>query len=380
MNEPVVLVVHCIDTEGPLGGDARRLPDGSPEFFDAWPDIRASLAELTGNEFRQRHTDSFGAPYRFNWFIMDFTGFQTNPKNRGAEYHNTWDNITSLPCDPDGLYWHYHVPPASGVGDEWSDSWLTSNECNTILARRLLERGSFPEAFRAGGTIEDDAASRWLEEVFLLDYSNRVSARSHPGADLYHFNWHGAPEEWGSYHPSHASFLRPGCMRRLIYRCIDLRSRYNDLTVEIAEECFRAAASGGPCVLSYFSHDNRDMRPETYDVHALLTEVSDRVGVPWRSCTAVEAHQRFNGLDEDPVALELETSRDLISISTDGEVFQRIPFFAAELDDQRFVRLYPRPRGERRWELQTDTTRLRRIGAGVTAAASGVATVEIEQL
>ena len=31
-----VLVVHCVDTEGPLGGDARRLPDGSPEFFDGW--------------------------------------------------------------------------------------------------------------------------------------------------------------------------------------------------------------------------------------------------------------------------------------------------------------------------------------------------------
>ena len=31
-----VLVVHCVDAEGPLGGNARRLPDGSPEFMDSW--------------------------------------------------------------------------------------------------------------------------------------------------------------------------------------------------------------------------------------------------------------------------------------------------------------------------------------------------------
>ncbi|HEX3087462.1 MAG TPA: hypothetical protein VHQ23_02330, partial [Ilumatobacteraceae bacterium] len=175
-----VLVVHCVDTEGPLGGDARRLSDGSPEFFDNWTDILGSLSELTAADCRAAQADSFADPYRFNWFIMDFTGFRTNPKHRVAEYHDTWDHISSLPVDLDGLYWHYHVPPESGIGDEWSDTWLSSNECNTILARRLLERGSFPAAFRAGGTIEDEAASRWLEQTIAIDFSNRVSERSTP--------------------------------------------------------------------------------------------------------------------------------------------------------------------------------------------------------
>ena len=197
MSEPAVLVVHCVDTEGPLGGDARRLPDGSPEFLEDWASILASLGELTSDSFRSAHRDSFGSPYCFNWFVMDFTGFRTNPKERVARYHDTWDNITSLPVAVDGLYWHYHVPSETGVGDEWSASWLTSNECNVILARRLLERRVFPAAFRAGGTIEDEAASRWLEQVFPLDFSNRVSERSLPGADLYHFNWYGAPQIWG---------------------------------------------------------------------------------------------------------------------------------------------------------------------------------------
>ena len=49
IDEPSVLVVHAIDTEGPLGGDARRLPDGTAEFLDNWDAILASLGELTAN-------------------------------------------------------------------------------------------------------------------------------------------------------------------------------------------------------------------------------------------------------------------------------------------------------------------------------------------
>ncbi|HWH05880.1 MAG TPA: hypothetical protein VNT23_05525, partial [Gaiellaceae bacterium] len=137
IDRPALLVVHAVDTEGPLGGDARRLADGSPEFFDRWEDIEASLAELTAGSFREEHADSFGRPYVFDWFILDFTGFRTNPKERVPAYHDTYDHLVALPTELDAIDWHYHVPPASGAGDEWSETWLSSNECNTILARRL---------------------------------------------------------------------------------------------------------------------------------------------------------------------------------------------------------------------------------------------------
>lgn len=363
-----VLVVHSVDTEGPLRGDARRLPDGSPEFFDDWPDILSSLAELTDAGWRDEHADSLGNPYRFNWFIMDFTGFRTNPKKRVAEYHDTWDKLHSLPTDLDGAYWHYHAPPQSGIGDEWADSWLSSNECNTILARRLLERGSFPAAFRAGGTIEDEAASQWLEHAVPIDYSNRVSDRSRPGADLRHFNWHGAPAIWGSYHPSFGSFLRPGAMGRYIYRCIDLRSRYNEVTQDLVDACFREVAeTGAHRVLSFFSHDNRDMRPETARVHEMLSTAAQSGGVPWESCTAIEAHRRYHGLGEEPIALEIGLRPNEVVFAADGDPLQHAPFVAAELREGEFVRLFPSPDGRRRWTLRLDTARLARIAAAVTS-------------
>jgi hypothetical protein len=368
VSDAEVLVVHCVDTEGPLGGDARRLPDGSAEFLDNWEDILASLSDLTSPEFRETHADSSGDPYRFNWFIMDFTGFRTNPKRRVDRYHDTWDNITSLPVDPDGLYWHYHVPPASGVGDEWSDTWLSSNECNVVLARRLLERRAFPAAFRAGGTIEDEPASRWLEQVVPIDFSNRASERSEPGADLYHFNWHGAPQIWGSYHPALGDPMRQGALRRFVYRSIDLRSRYNELTQEHVDACFaEVSETGRSRVLSYFSHDNRDMRAETCYAVELLSRAAERTGVRWASCTAVEAHRRYHGLDAMQPVLAVATDADGFTITCDIEPFQRIPFAAARLHDGRFVRLYPKPAGSAAWRLAVDPASIGELGVAVTS-------------
>jgi hypothetical protein len=369
-----VLVVHCVDTEGPLGGDARRLPDGSPEFMDNWEDILATLRELTAEDFRRGHGDSFGGPYRFSWFVMDFTGFRTNPKQRVAAYHDTWDRIGSLPVEPDGRYWHYHVPPVSGAGDEWSDTWLSSNECNTILARRLLERGSFPAAFRAGGTIEDEAASRWLEQTIPIDYSNRVSERSRPGADLYHFDWYGAPAIWGSYHPALGDPRREGSLRRFVYRSIDLRSRYNELTQEHVEACFReVVATGQTRVLSFFSHDNRDMRPETYHVVELLQSAAERTGAPWRSCTAVDAHRRHHRFEPQPLELQIEREAGFFRIRASAPPFQRIPFVAARLTDGRVLRLYPRPTNAAEWQLTTGESGVEELVAAVTSPCGHVA-------
>jgi len=369
-----VLVVHCVDTEGPLGGDARRRPDGSREFFDDWDEILASLAELTADRFREQHCDTFGEPYRFNWFVMDFTGFRTNPKNRVAEYHDTWDRIASLPVELDGRYWHYHVPPASGVGDEWSETWLSSNECNTVLSRRLLERGAFPAAFRAGGTIEDEAASRWLEQTIPIDFSNRVSERSAPGADLYHFDWYGAPEIWGSYHPALCTPLRAGSLKRYVYRSIDLRSRYNELTQRVVDECFREVArTRERRVLSYFSHDNRDMRPETYDVVELLRRAERTTRVPWRSCTAVEAHRRYQGLDADEPELTIEPGPGRYRLVAGASPFQRVPFAAVELENGSFVRVYPRPEGPNEWLLTVGDAPVVRLGAAITSRSGATA-------
>ena len=378
-SQPYLIVVHCVDTEGPLGGNARRNPDGSKEFFDNWNDIKFSLNEITSNDFRKTHSDSLGNPYVYNWFIMDFTGFKTNPKNRVAEYHDTLDQIKSLQTDQDGFYWHYHLPPANGVGDQWSDTWLSSNECNNILARRLIQRHSFPEAFRAGGTIEDNPASHWLEHAVLLDYSNRVSERSYPDADLFRFNWYGAPKHWGSYNPNHKNFLEKGQMKRAIYRCIDLKSRYNDLTQSHLDECFETIKQTKQnLVLSYFSHDNRDMRAETYDSYSLIKKASAKHGIPWVISKADEAHRLYHNLDNEIIDVQFEAKDDIINISTNNEPFQPTPFTAIELHNGDIFRVYTEKTGKNKWTLKLPVP-IRTLGIAVTSM-SGNNTILVKDL
>ena len=70
----------------------------------------------------------------------DFMGFKTNPKNRIQKYNDTYDNIKSLNTDCDYFHWHYHQPPKSGIGDQWSDNWDSSDIHYQILGHRIIER------------------------------------------------------------------------------------------------------------------------------------------------------------------------------------------------------------------------------------------------
>jgi hypothetical protein len=100
----------------------------------------------------------------------------------------------------------------------------------------------------------------------------------------------------------------------------------------------------------------------------MLRTASERTGVPWRSCTAVEAHCFYHRLPERPLTLEI----DGLCLRTDAPPFQAVPFVAAELDDGRFVRLYPRPVGPTEWQLATTGEKLVRIAAAVTSQAGDV--------
>ena len=334
-NKGIVLVVHCVDTEGPIGGDVRRNPDGSAEFIDNWPDIKSSLDEITSDEFRNESADSFGNQYMLNWFIMDFTGFKTNPKNRVAAYHDTYDNIKSINTREDAFHWHYHQPPKSGIGDQWSDNWNSSDEHYNILGRRLLERNDFPEAFRAGGTIEDNSCSLWLEDHLMIDFSNRVSHTSYETDNIFDFNWHGAPNDWGSYHPHEESLLDKGNMRRYIARCVDLKSRFHLLEEwEVAQAFKKAKDNNEPVILSYFSHDHRDMRAETNYAIDIIKRQSRLAGVPFAWCDAKEAIKITNDLPtiKNTIGIEKVDDKKLM-IHFRHEIYQKIPFVFTQDED-----------------------------------------------
>ena len=325
-NKPVVLIVHCIDTEGPIGGNVRRNPDGSQEFMDNWQDIKNSLHDITNDHFRDENKDSFDRPYMFNWFIMDFTGFRTNPKKRIEKYNDTYDNIKSINTKIDSFHWHYHHPPESGIGDQWSDNWNSSDEYVNILGNRLIHKHDFPEAYRAGGTIEDNECSLWLEDNFLFDYSNRSSYRSEKTDNIFDFNWTEAPRHWGYYHPSGENLFSPGNMRRYIARSVDLKSRLRELQQWEVDEAFGYAKQfNKPVILSFFSHDHRDMREETRYAIELIQKSNKNYDVDFMWCDAKEAIKISENLQTRKVNINI-SKEEKCMITFSQEIYQKHPF------------------------------------------------------
>ena len=162
----------------------------------------------------------------------------------------------------------------------------------------------------------------------MIDYSNRVSHRSEYTENINDFNWYGAPSHWGYYHPSRENLLEPGMMRRYVVRCVDLRSRLHDLQRWEVEEAFKLSIElNKPVILSYFSHDHRDMRPETQYAIELTKSVSEEYGVPFEWSDAKNALQESAGLRPTIIEIGFENKDDnMLMITFKDMIYQKNPF------------------------------------------------------
>jgi Methyltransferase domain len=338
-----VHVVVCMDTEGPCADP------GDTELLATWADVDTAMDKLFDERFRDRHRDPVGTPMRFGWFFLTWTGFYTNPRSRDFGYHHVRDHYLARWKDALAAYgdeqcWHYHQPPASGVGNEWGLDWNASREYEQVLSRQILERAWFPACFRAGGTILSPESSRWVDQWFPVDYSNRAPIDV-PGL----VDWSSGVAEWKVYHPAAEDFRREGGGRRRMARCLDLATGLHRLSEEDVEAAFARAESGEPAILACFDHDYRDIEARLDHFAALVASVAERhTGVPWRYAAPMEAIRGYLDVPR-PLTLELD------AFALDGEVqirsseplFQSIPWLAVESRgdvlhvEQGLVRLEP---------------------------------------
>lgn len=319
-----VHVVVCIDTEGPCDDP------GDPELLGTWEQVDAAMDTLFADDFRAVRPDPGGGHIRFGWFFLTWTGFTTNPRGRDFGYHAVRDHYLErwgrrLAELGDEQCWHYHHPPASGVGNEWGLDWGTSDEHDLILARQVLERGWWPACFRAGGTILSPASSRWVDQWFPFDYSNRAPL-SLPGL----VDWSTGVADWGLYHPDPADFRRPGAGRRRMARCLDLVTGVHTLDAADVEEAFARADGGRDAILAVFEHDYRDIagRLESFRelVHAVAARHPD---VAWRYAAPVDAARSALGVPRPPsLQLEAAAAAGRVHVWSSDPVFQSLPWLA----------------------------------------------------
>jgi SAM-dependent methyltransferase len=324
-----VYVVVCMDTEGPC------LDADNPELLPSWEALDRAVDKLFDESFRLRHKDPHGGSLRFGWFFLTWTGFATNPRGRALGYHSVRDHYLARWRDAlerwgDEQCWHYHQPPASGIGNEWGLDWSVSREYERILSRQLLDREWWPAAFRAGGTIMGAEASRWVDSWFPVDYTNRAPV-SVPGIA----EWSGGVPEWRLYHPSVEDPRVAGTGHRLMARCLDLRTGAYVLQEADVVEAFERARAGDPAVLSCFEHDYRDIEGRLDEFAEIVTSVAARYDdVDWRFAAPVEAVRGYLGAPRQrPLALEALEVGDDVRIWSSEPVHQSLPWIAVDDDE-----------------------------------------------
>lgn len=352
----ILYVVLAMDCEGPATDPSHA------DLLNDWETIDLALAKLFGNGFRSRLSDMAGRPLVMSWFVLSWTGFITNPVKRDFGYHKVLDHYRrvwgkAMERFNDGIYWHYHHPPRAGVGNEWNPDWLDNQEYHNILNRMLLDRAFFPSVFRAGGTIETNATSRWLEQWIPFDYSNRsgklnLNKREADGRLITElFDWSRAPDDWSHYHPDLEDYQRPGAMKRVVFRSLDLQSGAHVLRQEEIEQAFEHASAGHATVFSCFDHDFRD-RAEA--IESLLFEGLRKASqkfprVPWRYANALEAAQAVTGQRHGRLPeLTARLEGDVVVVESDRPLFGPRPYVALKRGEH-YECCAVEPAGKQRW-------------------------------
>ena len=258
--------------------------------------------------------------------------------------------------DVDGLYWHFHPMSIYKEAYRCGTSLLNSPHIIETLARRILERDSFPSCVRCGFQAERPDIHWLLEQYVPFDFTNtalddeKVLADMETQKDLAngrYGDWRLAPRDWGVYQPSHDNYQLPGNCRRWISRSLNIGCRFGNLDDRETEKAFAQAAEGKPTLLGIATHDHRDIQPEVEELRGLLARASAKYpNVKFKYAEAREAMRAVvydDKLGEElDLELTLERGEDgkpfMFRVKTlKGEVFGPQPFMSIETKGKRFI-------------------------------------------
>lgn len=383
MSTGKVLLLHAVDTEGPLyesppetvervnrivgltlpanADTLAKLRRGEIDlgnagatvqnvlrysrFLGDWGAVSAMLEHVTSIAFRRAHCDSEGRPWIYNWHVMDHIGYEVNPRHRDIGYHNVFDFYRTLVdesgCEDEfGFHFHpdHYYPNAHLCGTTYS----TSRHLYSILTRRLVDRSWFPRSFRAGFHTERIDSHLFLEQWIPHDFSNQAifEDESTVGqldlSDHRFGDWGRAPSSWGWYHPHHDDYQSVGQCRRRIFRCLNIGTRHRCIDAGEVRRAFgKVRAEGTDVLVAVTNHDFRDMAPDVKWLKDTFDAVSKETGIPWRSASISDT---FLPWKASPVRSTWELQQDgnlvRLKLQYDDSIFGPQPFMAIKLRNE----------------------------------------------
>ena len=411
LDEPTLLVVHCVDAEGPLdetlvatfarmkalfGVDVEPTPAhlldiqlGRSTLVDPllipdlqrvfsadllaynrdWADVNRMLTGLFDPSFRFQTPDDLGGPWKFTWFCMDHVGYPDNPRRKALgwgvvrDVYADW--LRRFPQYGDEIQWHHHPKAISSNPVAAATSYAGSMpEIMESLSRGIIDAHCFPAAFRPGFHAERPDAHLFLEQWIPFDFGNQSCEDTIEEPDMQRGrfgDWSRASRSWRGYRPALHDHQAEGDCRRWIFRCLNVGTRLRLLERGHVEESLTEAREHGLALLAFADHDFRDIARDVKRVLALIDDVRQAFpDVRIRFCSADEAGQMMAG--SYPAELELSCSLEgnvLVVSELSGQVFGSQPFLAIRSRGGRYLHdNFDSPGGAGAWTYTFDAQTL----------------------
>lgn len=390
--KPVVYIVHCIDTEGPLyesheaifevlkkefgsvcavlpatDSNYRKLVQRELDFGDRtsavynlvdpnkfainsdWDILNKKIEHITKKSFRNKLLDSNGNGWIYNWFCMDHVGFTgENPRRRDAGYHKIFDRYMSLVKKQnlgDIVQFHHHPVPCSGNFHESGTAYWGRDTLDNILTRKIIDRKWFPTVYRPGFHTERPDSNWFLEQWIPFDYANQAvhsDISDQPRVSHGRFgDWRRAPAEWKPYHPSHDDYQQKGNCRRWIARCLNMYARLRQITQEDVDEAFECARETGNAILSFTDHDYKNMEFDVDRIRRLIKNSALKYeDVQYIYSDAVTAMRCCCGLKHSEIGMQASINNKdeiILEVTAEADIFGPQPYLALKLTDGRYI-------------------------------------------
>lgn len=387
MNE--VLVVHCVDTEGPLDESIEATFERLEEIFGVsvspsqhnlrlmqekrasfipnehveavarafseplldykrdWDALEFALDHFFSPEYRSNFLDSYGNPWVSSWFVMSHESYSQNPRRKaigsGVVHEKYRDKLLQHPSLGDEIQLHFHPSSVGGNPIGAATSYVNSlPRLVEDLALRLIRFEWFPSTFRPGFHSLRPDSHLWLEQWFPFDFGNQSHDATEDQPDLASGrfgDWRRAPRTWQGYKPSLNDYQSPGDLNRTIFRCLNLGTRLRELRQDHVDEAFQEADEFGSAVLAFTNHDFRNMEPDVEKMNDFLKVAQNRFpGVNFRFASASKAAQLHLGMSTKEPDLSIGMLKNVLNISVRmEELHSHQPFLGIETLEGRFI-------------------------------------------
>lgn len=324
-------------------------------FKSSWWEVDEMLLRMMSPAYRNTMKDSFGNGWIYNWHILDHVGFLTNERRRDMGYLNIFNHyeeiINRTNSSQDELHWHFHPIPFFKEAHIPATSYENSfAELHQVLCRRLIDKKWFPRVNRAGfHTIRPDS-NFFLEQWIPFDASNQSQAGKGEQKQLDAINgrfgnWEGAPSDWSLYHPDLYDWRKQGTLQRTISRCLNLRTRFRNISeCEIERAFAKAEREQKPVYLGVTNHDFREMSTEIEDFYGLLVKVSGEFpNVKFKFSGAIQAFRETLGYTREvvkanAVKLAATINQGVLRVTVEsGKLFGAQPYLAMRTTENRYL-------------------------------------------